>query len=51
MHAGEYEAFRRIVVTLKEQAPEVAEALGLARLSLGRVRASEQERLTLSVGL
>jgi hypothetical protein len=29
MHAGEYAAFRRIIVTLKEQAPEVAEALGL----------------------
>jgi Histidine kinase-, DNA gyrase B-, and HSP90-like ATPase len=29
MHAGEYEAFRRIVDTLRQQAPEVAEALGL----------------------
>jgi hypothetical protein len=29
MHAGEYEALRRIIVTLKEQAPEVAKALGL----------------------
>ena len=29
MHAGEYEAFRRIVVALKEHAPEVAEALSL----------------------
>jgi hypothetical protein len=29
MHAGEYQAFQRIVTTLKEQAPEVAEALGL----------------------
>jgi hypothetical protein len=29
MHAGEYEAFGRIVATLQRQAPEVAEALGL----------------------
>ena len=29
MHAGEYEAFQRIVVTLRQQAPDVAEALGL----------------------
>lgn len=29
MHAGEYDAFRRIVSTLREQAPEVAQALGL----------------------
>jgi hypothetical protein len=29
MHAGEYKALRRIIVTLKEQAPEVAKALGL----------------------
>jgi hypothetical protein len=29
MHAGEYEAFGRIVVALNWQAPEVAEALGL----------------------
>jgi hypothetical protein len=29
MHAGEYEPFRRIVATLQQQAPEVAEALGL----------------------
>ena len=29
MHAGEYEAFQRIVATLRQQAPEVAEALGL----------------------
>ena len=29
MHAGEYEALKRIIVTLKEQAPEVAKALGL----------------------
>jgi hypothetical protein len=29
MHAGEYEAFQRIVSTLKEQAPEVAHVLGL----------------------
>jgi Histidine kinase-, DNA gyrase B-, and HSP90-like ATPase len=29
MHAGEYESFRRILVTLQQQAPEVAEALGL----------------------
>jgi hypothetical protein len=31
MHAGEYEAFQRIVATLKTQAPEVATALGLHR--------------------
>jgi hypothetical protein len=29
MHAGEYEAFQRIIVTLKEQAPDIAETLGL----------------------
>ena len=29
MRAGEYEALKRIIVTLKEQAPEIAEALGL----------------------
>ena len=29
MHSGEYEAFTRIVVTLRRQAPGVAEALGL----------------------
>ena len=29
MHAGEYEAFQRIVTTLKDQAPDVAAALGL----------------------
>ena len=29
MHAGEYEAFQRIVTTLQQQAPEVAAALGL----------------------
>jgi len=29
MHAGEYPAFQRIVATLKEQAPDVAQALGL----------------------
>lgn len=29
MHAGEYESFLRIVATLREQAPEVAQALGL----------------------
>ena len=29
MHAGEYEAFQRIVATLREQAPDAAEALGL----------------------
>jgi hypothetical protein len=29
MHAGEYEPFMRIVATLQQQAPEVAEALGL----------------------
>lgn len=29
MHAGEYEAFQRIVITLKKQAPDVAQALGL----------------------
>jgi len=29
MHAGEYEAFQRIIATLKQQAPDVAEALGL----------------------
>jgi len=29
MHAGEYEAFHRIVATLRQQAPDVAEALGL----------------------
>jgi hypothetical protein len=29
MHAGEYESFRRIVASLRMQAPEVAEALGL----------------------
>ena len=31
MHAGEYESFRRIVATLRQQAPEVAEALGLGQ--------------------
>jgi hypothetical protein len=30
MHTGEYESFRRIVVTLQQQAPDVAEALGLS---------------------
>lgn len=29
MHAGEYDAFQRIVTTLKDQAPDVATALGL----------------------
>jgi hypothetical protein len=29
MHAGEYEAFQRIVLTLRQQAPDAAEALGL----------------------
>jgi hypothetical protein len=29
MHAGEYESFVRIISTLRQQAPEVAEALGL----------------------
>ncbi len=29
MHAGEYAAFQRIVATLKEQAPDVAQSLGL----------------------
>jgi hypothetical protein len=29
MQAGEYEAFRRIAATLTEQAPEIADALGL----------------------
>jgi hypothetical protein len=29
MHAGEYESFQRIVTALQQQAPEVAEALGL----------------------
>jgi hypothetical protein len=29
MHAGEYQAFERIVTTLKDQAPEIAVALGL----------------------
>jgi hypothetical protein len=29
MHAGEYEAFRRIVAVLSQQAPEIADALGL----------------------
>jgi hypothetical protein len=29
MHAGEYESFQRIIVTLQQQAPEVADALGL----------------------
>jgi Histidine kinase-, DNA gyrase B-, and HSP90-like ATPase len=29
MHAGEYESFQRVVATLRQQAPEVAEALGL----------------------
>ena len=29
MHAGEYEAFQRVVTTLQQQAPEVAAALGL----------------------
>lgn len=29
MHAGEYQAFQRIVATLRQQAPDVAEALGL----------------------
>jgi hypothetical protein len=31
MHAGEYEPFLRIVTSLRQQAPEVAEALGLHR--------------------
>lgn len=31
MHAGEYESFRRIVAALRQQAPEVAEALGLSQ--------------------
>jgi hypothetical protein len=31
MHAGEYESFLRIVTSLRQQAPEVAEALGLHR--------------------
>jgi hypothetical protein len=30
MHAGEYESFLRIVATLQQQEPEVAQALGLA---------------------
>jgi hypothetical protein len=29
MHAGEYEAFQRIVTTLQQQAPEIAAVLGL----------------------
>jgi hypothetical protein len=29
MHAGEYKSFQRIVATLRQQAPEVADALGL----------------------
>jgi hypothetical protein len=29
MHAGEYDSFLRIVATLRQQAPEVAQALGL----------------------
>ena len=29
MQAGEYEAFQRIVATLRQQAPDVADALGL----------------------
>ena len=29
MHAGEYEAFQRIVATLKQQAPDIAASLGL----------------------
>jgi Histidine kinase-, DNA gyrase B-, and HSP90-like ATPase len=35
MQAGEYEAFRRIVDVLAEQAPGIAEALGLRRLPGG----------------
>ena len=31
MQAGEYEAFRRIAATLSQQAPEIADALGLRR--------------------
>ena len=31
MQAGEYEAFRRIVAALSQQAPEIADALGLHR--------------------
>jgi len=31
MHAGEYESFRRIVAALRQQAPEVAESLGLSQ--------------------
>ena len=31
MQAGEYEPFLRIVASLRQQAPEVAEALGLHR--------------------
>lgn len=31
MHAGEYQSFLRIVASLRQQAPEVAEALGLHR--------------------
>jgi hypothetical protein len=31
MHAGEYEPFLRIVASLRQQAPEIAEALGLHR--------------------
>jgi hypothetical protein len=29
MHAGEYAAFQRIVATLRQQAPDVADALDL----------------------
>jgi len=29
MHSGEYEPFLRIVATLRQQAPEIATALGL----------------------
>jgi len=31
MHAGEYESFQRVVAVLRQQSPEVAEALGLHR--------------------
>jgi hypothetical protein len=31
MHAGEYEPFLRIVASLRQQAPEIAKALGLHR--------------------
>ena len=51
MHAGEYEAFRRIVAALKEQAPEVAKALGLHALSRRPRRSSEQQRFALGVRL